>query len=188
MEVALARVDAAPLPVGYDCAGGAVERTRPLPPVGHMVECGRAADCAVLEDASLEGDGAIAHRARYRFTIGERHPPIQSFELAQHRVSCCPPGCGVGLDHVQSLQRGLERIGPAPEQRHVEVGPVQEVELELASSLAVSQHSSYRTMRIPSVGKATDEMAHPALVSLKLYVEVDIMRFDCAAGERTENV
>jgi len=43
-------------------------------------------------------------------------------------------------------------------------------------------------MWIPPVGKATDEMAHPALVSLKLYVEVDVMRFDCAAGERTENV
>jgi hypothetical protein len=188
VEVGLTGIDAAPLPVGHDSAGRPVQRARRTPPAGQVIKCRRAAHGAVLEGASFDGDGAVADRVGHRFAKGERYPPVQPFELGQHRVSWCPLRCGVRLDRAESPQRGLQRVGLVPEQCHVEVGPVPEVELELASSLAAGQHPSHRAVRVASVGKAGGEVARPALVDLELHVDVDIMRLKCAAGEGSEDV
>src|SRR5215471_5309180 len=67
VQVALAWVDAARLPVGDDGAGGPVERARGLPPVQQMLASVCAGDYALGEDAAFDGDGVAAYGVGERF-------------------------------------------------------------------------------------------------------------------------
>lgn len=116
------------------------------------------------------------------------YPLVEPFEFGQHGFPRGPAGCGVGLDRVQALERGLQGVALVPEQGHAEVGALVEVELELAASLAAGQRPLQGCIRVAALGKAVREVRGPAPVGLELHVDIDVVWFECATGERAEYI
>jgi len=83
VEVAVAGIDAASLPVRDHSVGCPVQRARWSPPAGQMLAGPRAGNLPVAEDGALHGDGPTAGRGGDGLADGTWYPAVEAVELRQ---------------------------------------------------------------------------------------------------------
>jgi hypothetical protein len=104
----------------------------------------------------LHGDHPGGDRVAQRFAVGAGQPPVEAFELRQHRVSRCPPRRRVRLDGPDPGQPGIEVVATLPQQCHVVVGVRPVVEGEFDAAFAAYQQFLEFDLGVASVAERPD--------------------------------